>query len=94
MMTLLKKDGATIITIENPSGSELRIIEQVEKVLNMQKKGWGAKKVEVQKKGWGAKKGWGVKKNTTNNTFKSANNTFNNANEEDYVLVEDEDLPF
>ena len=50
-MTLLKKDGATIITIENPSGSELRIIEQVEKVLNMQKKGWGAKK----NTGWGSK---------------------------------------
>lgn len=93
MMTLLKKDGATIITIENPSGSELRIIEQVEKVLNMQKKGWGAKK----NTGWGSKntekKGWGAKKNT-GNTFTNTNTAFNKVDEEDYVLVEDEDLPF
>lgn len=86
MMTLLKKDGATIITIENPSGSELRIIEQVEKVLNMQKKGWGAKK-NTEKKGWGSKK-------NTSNTFTNTNTAFNKVDEEDYVLVEDEDLPF
>lgn len=32
MLSVTEKDGATIIVIENPTGSEQRIIEQAKKV--------------------------------------------------------------
>lgn len=33
MITITEKDGATIIVIENPSGSEQRVIEQARKAI-------------------------------------------------------------
>lgn len=34
MITITEKDGSTIIVVENPTGSEQRIIEQARKLVN------------------------------------------------------------
>lgn len=80
MITISEKDDATIIVIENPSGSEKRVIEQArqtQQVLssNVWQKFACNKKQEIS--GWGKK---AVSENTLPNDFEE--------------IINDDEIPF
>lgn len=48
MITLTEKDGATIIVVENPTGSEQRLVEQAKRIVNSYSSSFWSKNAEMR----------------------------------------------
>lgn len=71
MITISEKDGSTIIVVENPTGSEQRIIEQARRLVNSYDSSFWAKNNEMRGTAPATQKsasGWGKPKQEESNS--------------------------